>query len=105
VDIPPNAFTDNLVYSQEMQLAVCRPCHMCQGTGGTQDQNKLYNSTLSLQQRKCLECDGRGYFPQFITFSKLVEVLGPLLFTRFIEQLPEIIAKAQIAVIQSVMES
>lgn len=101
----PADFNRNLVFSAETQFALCKPCRKCNGTGGTQDQSKQFNTTLSLQERQCGECAGRGFDQQYISFEKLLDILAPALFERFIEKLPDIIARAQLAVIESVMNS
>ena len=103
--ILPSDFNRNLVFSSETQFAMCKPCMKCHGTGATQDPSRQHNTTLSLDERKCDECVGRGFHQQFLSFDQLVELVAPTLFERFIEKLPEIIGKAQIAVIESVMNS
>lgn len=103
--ILPANFNDNLVYSTETQFALCKPCLTCHGSGNDQDISSSVNPTKAYKDKRCKECDGRGWHQQFVTFDQLVEVLAPVLYERFIEKLPEIIARAQMAVIESVMES
>ncbi len=84
---------------------MCKPCVLCHGSGRSQDQSKLYNPSLSLEDIRCKECRGRGYSQEFLSLDQLYQLLSPILMEDVVKHLPEIIAKTQLAVIESVMES
>jgi len=100
---------ENLTFSSETHFALVVPCIYCQGTGRDQDQSKLYNPTLTLDDLRCKECKGVGKRPRYMTLQELYETMEPYFLQRaydkFLANLPEILAAMQYEVVRSVMES
>ena len=99
------SLAENVVFSNETHFILCVSCFSCLGTGKTQDQNKLYNPTATLEDIKCPECKGSGQKRRYMTLDTLLDTLAPAIFERFMEKLPEIIENSKLAVVESVMES
>jgi hypothetical protein len=99
------SLAENVVFSNETHFILCVSCFSCLGTGKTQDTNKLYNPTATLEDMKCPECKGTGQKRRYMTLETLLDTLAPAVFERFMEHLPEIIARSKLAVVESVMES
>jgi hypothetical protein len=95
----------NLVWQNEPQFSVHTPCFKCNGTGSTTDTNRQFNTSLTLNEKRCADCEGRGHNQAYMTLDQLYQALAPAFYQHFLNQLPDIIEEAKMAVIESVMES
>ena len=101
----PPGLASNLVYTYESHFFICAPCINCHGTGNSQDLSQSMNPTQAYADKKCKDCDGLGYKQQFMTLDQLYQAMAPAFYQHFLNQLPDILASAQMAIIESVMES
>lgn len=64
----------------------------------------MYNPAVTLEALACDLCSGKGFTQEFMTIDQLYQLLAPAIWEGFVKQLPDIIERAQLAVVQMIMD-
>lgn len=97
----------DLVYatSNTPALLLCRPCHVCSGTGRDQNQQTMYDPTRTLEALACKACQGLGHFKEYVTLHDLYLAFLPYMLRAFEEKIPELVSRLPYEIVREIMES